>query len=134
MKETTSQLLKDAAQTLKDLEQEIIEEAVDQSMQYKSEVAHHGSDARHIIEQGFRFTHKMLISSVSTGQKNILEDQADWAVNRLPHDKVQLPNLIARLRRYRQTIINRLPEDQAKQVIPFLDVLITRIQDHLESD
>jgi len=121
----------DAIQSITELSQQIIEEAVQQSLKNMDEVAHHGSDARRLIEAGFMFTHQMVMAAIKSGQDDLLIDQADWAVNRLPHDNVQLPNLLARLRRYRQSIINHLQPDYASQITPYVDVLIARINHHL---
>lgn len=121
----------DAVQSLTELGQQIIEETVDQSMENSDEVAHHGPEARRILEAGFQFTHQMLLAALKSGADDLLVDQADWAVNRLPHDNVQMPHLLLRLKRYRQAIINHLEPEHARQITPYVDALIDRINHHL---
>ena len=52
----------DAVQSLTEMGQQIIKETVDQSMENSDEVAHHGPEARKIIEAVFQFTHQMLFA------------------------------------------------------------------------
>jgi ferric-dicitrate binding protein FerR (iron transport regulator) len=115
------------------LGRQIIEEAVSQSMEHNDEVVHHGTEARRLFESGFQFTHQMALAAVKSGQNDLLVDQAEWAVNRLPHDNVQMPDLIKRLKRYRQSVINHLKPDHASQVTPYLDLLIAEINSHLKT-
>lgn len=128
-----SPVSEEAVQALTELGPQIIAESVNQSLEIREEVAHHGPDARRLVESGFQFTHQMLLAALKSGEGDLLVDQADWAVNRLPHDNVQMPHLLARLGRYRQSIINHLEPDHASQITPYLDVLIARINQHLKA-
>ncbi|MCB2209629.1 hypothetical protein KQH62_01935 [bacterium] len=134
MRDNSFEISKNAIQALEKKGDEILTDVINQSMQEQDEIAHHGEGVREILEKGMIFTHQMLLSALRTGQSDILVDQANWAVNRLPHDNIQLPNLIARLTRYRQAIINQLPGADSEQITPFLDILITSIQNHVRTD
>lgn len=128
-----SPVSEDAIQSLTEMSQQIIKESVEQSLENRNEVAPHGPEAHRIVEAGLLFTHQMLLAALKSGQYDLLIDQADWAVNRLPHDNVQMPNLLVRLSRYRQSIINHLKPDYARQITPYVDVLIDRINQHLNA-
>ena len=107
----------------------IIQDATGKSMAYQNEIVQHGEDAHRMIKMGFEFTAKMLRAAISTGEPAILDDQAKWAVSRLPHDKVSISNLIRRLNRMKRTIRQILSKNASKEIVPFVDYLIERIEE-----
>jgi len=109
---------------------QIIHNAVQESMAYQNEIAHHGDDAYRMIKTGFDFTYKMLRAAISTGEPEILDDQAKWVVSRLPHDNVSIENLIRRLKRMKRSVNQTLSKQTVEEITPFIDFLIERIEHH----
>ena len=119
-----------AVEEFESLSDEIIQNAVQESMAYQNEIAHHGDDAYRMIKTGFDFTYKMLRAAISTGEPEILDEQAKWAVSRLPHDNISIDNLIRRLRRMKRSVNQTLSKQTAEEITPFIDFLVERIEYH----
>lgn len=108
---------------------EILHEAVKLSMTHKEEIEHHGVKARQLITSGYEFTLKMLLAAMETGDRILLDDQAKWAVNRLPHDGIAIPHLIKRVDRLLNVVQKKSSDDQVDEVKPYFKFLIERIKE-----
>ncbi len=107
----------------------IIQESVRRSMSFLDEIEPHGENAKQVITSGYEFTLKMLAAAMETGELQLLDDQAAWAVQRLPHDNVSMPNLIKRLERLVNVISSKLNDGDSKEINLYVDYLIFKIKE-----
>lgn len=123
-----------AMDSFKTFAPEIIKKTVEISMKRHNEISQHKDQAHSIINSGMEFTTKMLESALLTGEISLLEDELKWAADRLPHDGVSMKHVLVRLKIYRKQIINILPEDDASEIVPFLDWMIQWQENHLKEE
>ncbi|MFA6448112.1 MAG: hypothetical protein WCX65_01470 [bacterium] len=106
----------------------IIRETVRRSMEFSAEVEHHGAQAEQLITIGLQFTTRMLEAVMVSGQVSLLEDQMEWALERLPHDGVQAAHMANRLEIYAKVVGETLSQDQAAEIVPYFKWMIARIK------
>ena len=75
------------------------------------------------------FTALMLEPAMVYGEASLLEDQLRWAVQRLPHDRVNPELIVDRLRIFRDVTAELLPQGAAEQVDRYLLWMIDRLQE-----
>jgi hypothetical protein len=102
----------------------IIKETVQRSLERVQEVAHHGEIAQELLTAGLDFTTKMIEAALSTGEVALLEDELEWAKDRLPHDGVEMEHVLNRLKIYRDVVNETLPSEYAHEINPFLNWMI----------
>jgi hypothetical protein len=103
---------------------EIIKEVVSRSMKVKEEIDHHGSNANQILTAGMEFTFKMLIASMQAGAPILLDDQAEWVKDRLPHDGISLGQMVNRIKRLMAVVEEKLPGDHAREINGYIAYLV----------
>lgn len=110
----------------------IIAQVVARSLAQENKVTHHGENAEQLITAGIQFTSRMLEAALAVGEVALLEDQLTWAMDRLPHDDVAPEHVLNRFRIYREVVQERLPAEQAAEIIPYVDWMITRQQELMQ--
>jgi methanogenic corrinoid protein MtbC1 len=106
---------------------EIIKETVALALLSTADIAQHGDQAERLITSGLEFTTRMLDSAMSTGSTALILDELLWAKDRLPHDKVSMQQVSNRMKLYRNTILKKLPPNQASEVISYIDWMTARM-------
>lgn len=112
--------------------QKIINQVVELSLEREDDVVQHGEKAEEIIKAGIEFTTKMLESAMAMGEVLLLEDELQWAKDRLPHDKVNMEHVLERFKIYRDVVDELLPEDNAIEVNSYLNWMIQRQKEIIE--
>ena len=115
-------------------EQAIIARVAARSLERKNEVVQHGRKAEHLITSGIQFTTRMLDTAMALDEVALLEDQLAWALQRLPHDGVRPEHILNRLRIYAEVVEELLPSDHARQIAPFVDWMIARLNELLRRE
>lgn len=106
---------------------EITNETVSRSMKYKDEIEQHGEKAFELLKNGMYFTFKMLFAAMQTGETGLLDDQAEWALSRLPHDNVRPVNIIKRLERMKTVVAEKMSREHTQEISPYIDYLIQKM-------
>lgn len=117
----------------KEASPKIIKETVILSLEREDEVLQLGNDAKEILTAGLKFTTQMLESAMYMGEIPILEDELLWAKDKLPDDGVEMEHILVRLRIYREIIIKNLSLEYVHEIIPFVDWMIERQNELIET-
>jgi hypothetical protein len=107
-------------------------EVVARSLARHDEVAHHGEDAERLMAAGIGYTTRMLEAAMVVGQVALLEDQLQWAMDRLPHEGVVPAHILGRLRIYAEVVEERLPREHAAEVNRYVQWMIARMAELLD--
>lgn len=92
------------------------------------EVAHHGDEAERILSAGLEFTTRMLETAMQLHQPGLLDQQIDWAYERLPHDSTVPEHILSRFQIYAEVVGALLPAPHAEAVNQFVNRMIVRQQ------
>jgi hypothetical protein len=114
------------------VQNEIIQETVERSMEHTEEISQHGDRAHELLTSGMSFTVQMLVSAMQTGEPNLLDDQAKWASQRLPHDQVFPDQIIKRLVRMEEVVNEKMTESHANEITQYVQYLINRIKEYVD--
>ncbi len=109
--------------------QQIINETVFRSLKREEEVVQHGEGAKEVLTAGLGFFTQNLEAAMSLGEVALLEDVLVWAKDRLPHDGVAMEHVLSRFKIYRGVVMEILPEEYAKEVIIYIDWMISYQKD-----
>ncbi|NYB52314.1 MAG: hypothetical protein HVN35_07150 [Methanobacteriaceae archaeon] len=113
---------------------DIIKETVKRSLEREDEVIHHGDDAGELITSGITFTTQMLEAAMSMGEIPLLEDELQWAKDRLPHDGVELEHVKVRLQIYRNVVSEKIPAEHSQEINQFIDWMINRQEEIISQE
>jgi hypothetical protein len=114
--------------SFKKLKNSIIDQAVADIMRYTKSMEELGSAAEEKIRSGLGFTIEILISVMSLGDKNLLEDQLNWAKDRLPHDGVQPDHIMENMKILAGVINDLMTEKDAESIVPYMEWMIKRME------
>jgi len=112
----------------------LIRETVTRSLKRDHEVLQHGEKAPKLLTIGLDFTTKMLEAAMSMGEVALLEDELKWAKDRLPHDGVEMEQVLHRFKIYRDVIQETLPLEYANEITAFMDWMINYQQALMKQD
>ncbi len=124
----------EAMEEFQTYKEDIIKETVHQSLGREEEVQHHGEEAEKLITQGIEFTTKMLESAMLVGEPLLLEDELNWAKDRLPHDGVALEHVLSRFQIYRQVVKDKISPEHAPEIVSYLDWMITQLKTIIQKE
>lgn len=102
----------------------LIKKTVQRSLQREHEVAHLGESAQDLLTAGMQFTTQMLEAAMSMGEVALLEDELEWAQDRLPHDGVEMEHVLNRLKILCDVTRETLPPEQANEINEFIKWMI----------
>lgn len=105
----------------------ILNEVVNRSLKCDQEIEQHAGNAKQIITSGLEFTIKLLIPAMQTGEYILLDDQAEWAADRLPHDGVSLEQIVNRLKRLMAVVEEQLTKNNADEINCYIEYLIKQL-------
>jgi hypothetical protein len=114
--------------SFKKLKNSIIDQTVADIMRHTRYMEELGSAAEEKIRSGLDFTIEVLISVMSLGDKNLLEDQLTWAKDRLPHDGVQSDHIMENLKLLAGVIKDLMTEKDAESIVPYVEWMIKRME------
>lgn len=112
---------------------EIVRLTTQRAMQNSDQIAKHGQDAQRLIASGLRFTTLALQAAMFLGNTKLLDYQLEWANERLRHDDVMPAHIHARFQIYAEVVASLLPTDQAEAVNQYVNWIIARQQQIMES-
>jgi len=104
---------------------QIIEEVVE-SVYQDSTRARDGRAQIDLLPAGFEFTLKMLDGAASVGDLALLEDQLQWAVQRLPHQGILPEHLYKRFQLLETIMEEVLSEGTWSEFHPYIQWMIAR--------
>lgn len=105
---------------------QIIDRTVERSLAYPEEVQHHGDEAATLLKIGLTFTTDMLITLMETQAEELVDDQLQWALRRLPLDGVQPQHVLHRFELYREAVAEIMPEPHQSEVAAVVTWLIEK--------
>jgi len=106
-----------------------IQAAVQNVMEFEIDTAYHGDKAENLMIIGFEFTSRMLEAMMAVGDISLLEDQFQWARERLCHEGVLPEHILHLFDVYRQAAKQHLPASVYAEVEPYLDWMLNRQQE-----
>ena len=127
-----TKISKEALTSFQEHKQQIIIETVNRSLQRPEEVEHHGQKARDILTAGLGFMTQNLEVAMTLGEVTFLEDQLNWARDRLPHDGVSMEHLLSRFKIYRDVVKETMSRKHSDEVIKYIDWMIEHQQKNIE--
>jgi hypothetical protein len=98
-------------------------------MSRTDEVAHHGTEAARIITSGIEFTVRMLDATMAAGESAMLEDELQWALDRLPYDGVSTEHMLSRFALLRGVVKERMPPSNAAEVASLITWMEGRLRE-----
>ena len=107
----------------------IIAETASRALSRTDEVAHHGTEAARIITSGIEFTVRMLDATMAAGERAMLEDELQWALDRLPHDGVSPEHMLSRFALLRGVVKERMPPAPAAEVASLIAWMEKRLRE-----
>ena len=107
----------------------ILEQTVSRSLARKEQVVQHGAEAPRLITSGIEFTVRMLDAAIAAGESALLEDELQWALDRLPHDGVSLEHMLSRFALLREVVKERLPVAPAAEVGAAIEWMERRLRE-----
>lgn len=102
---------------------DIVAETVRRSLD-TTPVAQHGEKAPELLKAGLEFTTNGLHVAMLYGTVDLLAEQMNWAMERLPHDGVATEHVLARLEILRDVVAELLPADHARDALAYVDWMI----------
>ncbi len=112
---------------------QIIEEVVDSIVQDRN-LEGDGRDQIDLLPAGFEFTLKMLDGAASVGDLALLEDQLQWAVQRLPHQGILPEHLLNRFQLLEIIMEEVLSEGTWTEFHPYIQWMIARQRQLVDQD
>jgi hypothetical protein len=109
----------------------IQKEVVRRSLEREDEIEHHGQEAERIMEAGVGFVTRMLEAAMTVGGTSLLDDQAAWARNRLPHEGVRMQHIINRLTIYSDVVGEMMSSQQVEEIVPYIEHLKSSLQSQI---
>jgi len=103
---------------------DLIKDTVAESLKETCNVEEFGEQAERIVTSGLVFTTRMLEAAMAMGSKIILKDEIEWAQDRLPHDGVDMMQVVCRIKILRRQIINRIQPALASEITAYVDWLL----------
>ncbi len=69
---------------------------------------------------------------MTLGEVTFLEDQLNWARDRLPHDGVSMEHLLSRFKIYGEVVKETMSVEHSDEVIKFIDWMIAYQEELVE--
>jgi hypothetical protein len=118
----------DTIASFKRLKNSLIDRAVSNIMLHSRSMDELGDTAEEKIRSGLDFTIEVLISVMSLADVNLLEDQLNWAKDRLPHDGIQPDHIMENMKILSGVINELMTETDADSIVPYLEWMIKRME------
>ena len=87
-----------------------------------------------MLTTGLDFTTQALEVAMSLGDTSMLEYQLQWGIERLPHDGVQLADVLRRFQMLEQAIQAILLPQDAAQIEPYILWMIARQRELMNNE
>ena len=103
----------------------IIDTLVAKLLKEPGQFDHLGDQAESILRTGFEFTSSSLEACMRVNDASLLIDQLRWAKDRLPHDGIEMEQMIKNLQVYCEVISEILPENYSSGIVELIQNMIS---------
>jgi len=114
--------------SFKKLKNTLIDRAAANIMLHTKSMDTLGNTAEEKIRSGLDFTIEVLISVMSLGDVNLLEDQLNWAKDRLPHDGIEPEHIMENMKILAGVINELMTKTDADSIAPYMQWMIKRME------
>jgi hypothetical protein len=111
----------------------IVQTVVARALERQNEVVQHGEQAAQLLTVGLDFTTQALEVAMRLHNTKMLDDQLQWANERLPHDGVQPEHLLTRFEILAQVVDATLPVQHAAAINGFVRWMVVRQRELIRS-
>ena len=105
---------------------QIVRRVVGRLLAEPGRFAHLGERAEKILTAGIEFTTRDLETAMQVEAPVLLDEQLDWAHDRLPHDGIDPQRLLENLQIYAEVVAEVLPPAHAEQVNQYVQGMIAK--------
>lgn len=117
-----------ARTTFQDHRAALVDRTVEASLAFPEQLVDHGDDAREMLTMGLTFTTRSLETAITFGTVDLLADQLQWAMDRLPHDGFAPDHVLHRLQLLREALHETVTAVHAEKISPYIDWMVAEQQ------